>query len=76
MDRTFFLTQSTRQKPSAAQERILTQIAILTKKVAENQKYREYILKHLEGKGLLAAYINDVQVSCFDPSNLFSRRAT
>ena len=76
MDRTFFLTKSTRQKPSAAQERILTQIAILTKKVAENQKYREYILKHLEGKGLLAAYINDIQVSCFDPSNLFSRRAT
>ncbi|CBY34214.1 unnamed protein product, partial [Oikopleura dioica] len=61
MDRTFCLTQSTRQKPSANQERILTQIAILTTKVAENQKYREYILKNLESKGLLAAYINDVQ---------------
>ncbi|CAG5112496.1 Oidioi.mRNA.OKI2018_I69.chr2.g6708.t1.cds [Oikopleura dioica] len=40
---------------------MLTQIAILTKKVAEEQKYRDYILKQLESKGLLAAYINDVQ---------------
>ena len=63
MNRTFYLTQIARQKSPPSQERMLTQIAILTKKVAEEQKYRDYILKQLESKGLLAAYINDVQVN-------------
>lgn len=62
MNRTFYLTQIARQKSPPSQERMLTQIAILTKKVAEELKYRDYILKQLESKGLLAAYINDVQV--------------